>query len=81
MGQPVKLSPEFDNKFIALKIFFAMGAVEFSYRVEQSPKRATKVCRRDACGPFLFGLAVGPVNTRSLDLSHRAVRGSERRSG
>ena len=38
MGQPVKLSPEFDNKFIALKYFSGTGAVEFDYRVEQSPR-------------------------------------------
>jgi len=38
MGQPVELSPDFDNKFIALKYFSAMGAIEFSYRVEQSPR-------------------------------------------
>jgi len=78
MGQPVELSPDFDNKFIALKYFSAMGAIEFSYRVEQSPRGLRGLQARYLRA--FFSSRNRARNTRSLDLSS-PLRGSERRSG
>src|SRR6476660_5618589 len=80
MGRTLKLSSDFDNKFIALKYFVPEGAVEFDYRVEQA-REGYEVCKRDVCGPFLV-LAIEQETQGPSTCPHRfAARSGARDDG
>ena len=51
------LSPDFDNKFIGLKYFSGIRAVEFKVQGGASPRGLLRVCKQMLAGLFYYVLA------------------------